>query len=74
MQIFLALFMRPADELVARRALPSGSTKAQQCDQAIPGIDPLTQLRTGEGCKAKIVIAVYVFVPQTGIRAVADLP
>jgi hypothetical protein len=28
--------------LVARRALPSGGAKAQQCDQAITGTDPVT--------------------------------
>ncbi|MDD5322722.1 MAG: hypothetical protein PHD43_19340 [Methylococcales bacterium] len=41
--------MRPAKELAARRALPSGSAKAQQGGQAIPGIDPITQLRTSQG-------------------------
>jgi len=78
----LALLISPADELVARSALPSGGAKAQERDQTIPGSNPITQLRTGESFKAKpvlsevegIVVAVNVFIPQTGVRAGADQP
>ena len=63
----MALLMRPADELVARSALPSRGAKAQERDQAFPGHNPITQLRTGERFKAEIVIAVNEFIPQTGV-------
>ena len=68
----LAQLMSPADEVVARSALPSGGAKAQKSDQAIPCHNPITQLRTGERFKAEIVIAVNEFIPQTGVRTGAD--
>jgi hypothetical protein len=72
MQIFLTLFMRPADELVAWGVLPGGRAKTQQCDQAITGINPIAQLRAGQGFMTRIVVAVYVFIPQARVRATAN--
>ena len=58
----------PADEAVARGALPGGGAKAQQRDQAASGADPVAQLRTGEGLEAEVVVAVDEFIPQAGVR------
>jgi len=69
MEVLLALPMAPADEAVARGALPGGGTKAQQRDH-----DPIAQLRAGEGLKAEIVVAVDESVPQAGVRTVAGQP
>ena len=64
--------MSPADEVVAWSALPGTSAKAQERDQTLPGADPIPQLRARERFKAQIMVAVNVFISQTGVRSGAD--
>lgn len=63
-EIFSALFMAPADELVTRGYGPGSGTEAQQGNDGL--IDPghVAQLRTGQRGIAQIMIAVDVFPPE----------
>ena len=62
----------PADEAVARGGFPGGGAKAKQGQDAVLPTSEVAQLSPRQRGVSQIVIAVDVFIPQSGVRAAQD--
>ena len=66
-QIALSLDGRPSDEFISRGCFPGGGAEPEQSQRLIFVANEVSNLGAGQRRVAQVMIAVDVFVPQSGL-------